>query len=188
MVRVLMALWVLLAAVGALSVTSTALFTDAETTTGNSFEGSTVIIDAGSTATAFNVPTMQPGQEAVLEITAANAGSAEFRYAITATTTEDVLASELVLTIRAQVTDCTVANWDGTGTQLYTGKLGDTTTAGGLRLVGDPGTGADTGDRVLGAGATEALCFHVTLPVSALTQNVGTTATFHFEAEQTANN
>lgn len=188
LVRVLAGLWLVLLAVGLLSLTSTALLTNAETVSGNTFDATTVIIDADSAATAFNLPTMRPGDEAVLEVTAANGGAAAFRYAITSTTTEDVLASELVLTVRDQVTNCTEADWDSTGNQLYTGKLGDTTTSGGLRLVGDPATGADSGDRVLAASTTEDLCFHVALPVSALTQNVGTTATFNFEAEQTANN
>ncbi len=175
-------------AVGLLSLTSTALLTDSESTTANTFSATTVIIDAGPAVTAFNLPTMRPGDEAVLEITTANTGAGAFRYAITSVTTEDVLASELILTIRELVTSCTVADWDGSGAQLYTGKLGDTTTSGGLLLVGDPASGADAGDRVLAPSATEDLCFHVELPVAALAQNTGTTATFNFSAEQTANN
>lgn len=188
LVRVLVGAWVLLLAVGMLSLTSTALLTDPESTTANTFSATTVIIDANPVTTAFNLPTMRPGDEAVLEITAANAGAAGFRYAITSTTTEDVLASEMILTVRESVTSCTIGDWDGSGAQLYTGKLGDTTTPGGLVLVGDPTTGADVGDRVLAPSATEDLCFHVELPVSALAQNTGTTASFSFEAEQTENN
>lgn len=186
--RVLAGAWVLLLAIGTLSLTSAALLTDSESTTANTFSATTVIIDANPAATAFNVPTMRPGDEAVLEITTVNVGAAAFRYAITSITSEDVLASELVLTIRESVTSCTVGDWDASGAQLYTGKLGDTTTSGGLILVGDPSSGADTGDRVLAPAATEDLCFHVELPVSALAQNTGTTAAFHFNAEQTDNN
>lgn len=188
LVRGLVGAWVVLLAVGMLSLTSTALLTDAESVSGNTFSAATVIIDANPAATAFNLPAMRPGDEAVLEITAANTGTATFRYAVTSVTTEDVLAAELILTVRQLVTDCTESAWDGSGSQLYTGKLGDTTTPGGLALVGDPATGADAGDRVLAASATEALCFHVELPVSARTQNTGTTATFTFIAEQTTNN
>jgi hypothetical protein len=55
---------------------------------------------------------------------------------------------------------------------------------------GDPGVGSDPGDRALGGGTSETLCFRVTLPVDTdvLYQSASTTASFTFPAEQTANN
>jgi hypothetical protein len=65
--------------------------------------------------------------------------------------------------------------------------LGSTT---GLNLVGSPVSGADTGDRVLAAGASETLCLKVMLPFATdnTYQGATTTATFNFVAEQTKNN
>ena len=80
------------------------------------------------------------------------------------------------------VTPCD--NFDGT--QLYTGDLDST--AG--KLFGDNTQGAQVGDRSLAVGASEILCFRVSLALSAPNsiQNAATTATFTFDAEQTANN
>ena len=75
---------------------------------------------------------------------------------------------------------------DFDGTQLYTGDMDST--AG--QLVGDSTSGADTGDRVLAASASETLCFRAELPLSTGNsfQGATTTATFNFVSEQTANN
>ena len=55
---------------------------------------------------------------------------------------------------------------------------------------GDPQIGANPGDRGLGGGTSETLCFRVTLPVDTdvLYQSASTTARFTFSAEQIANN
>ena len=68
-----------------------------------------------------------------------------------------------------------------------TGDLGSTT---GVNVIGNPAQGAQTGDRTLNAGASETLCFNVSLPLSTgnAYQALSTTATFAFDAEQTANN
>jgi hypothetical protein len=60
----------------------------------------------------------------------------------------------------------------------------------GTSIIGDPTQGAQAGDRVLAAAADEVLCFHVLLPDTATDDVAGltTTATFTFDAEQTANN
>ena len=106
---------------------------------------------------------------------------------MTSTTTEDTLAGELVLTVKSGVSVCNDANWQADGAVLYTGILGTTAT---VNLLGNPATGADAGDRVLASTANENLCFNVTLPPAApnSAQGLSTTATFTFDAEQTANN
>jgi hypothetical protein len=55
---------------------------------------------------------------------------------------------------------------------------------------GNPAQGAQAGDRVLAGGASELLCFQVSLPLSTNNTFQGATslATFTFDAEQTLNN
>lgn len=55
---------------------------------------------------------------------------------------------------------------------------------------GSVATGANPGDRSLAAGASEVLCFRVSLPITTPNTLQGATsdATFTFSAEQTANN
>jgi hypothetical protein len=104
------------------------------------------------------------------------------------TTTEDVLAAELDLTIKTGVTTCSNADFDTDGTVIYgPAALGS---VAGVNVIGDPTQGAQAGDRVLAAAASEVLCFNVLLPASAGDAIAGltTTATFTFSAEQTANN
>lgn len=176
------------AVVGLLSVVAGALFNTSEYVTNNVFTLSTIVLDAEPVTAAFSVPSMRPGEEAVEEFSIANTGTGQLRYAITSVTSEDVLASELIFTVREGVTTCDEVDWDATGTVLYQGKLGDTSTVGGWPILGDAATGADSGDRVLVPSASETLCFHVLLPPAATVQQTTTTATFNFLAEQTANN
>ncbi|MGH1488958.1 MAG: TasA family protein [Acidimicrobiales bacterium] len=174
--------------VGVMSVVAGALFSSTDFVSNNTFTMSTIILDATPNSAAFAVPSMGPGEESVVEFNIANTGNAELRYAMTSETTEDVLASELIFTVREGVTTCDQASWDATGVQIYQGKLGDTVTIGGWPTFGDAATGGDAGDRALAPSTSEALCFHVMLPASSTVQNTSTNATFHFLAEQTANN
>jgi hypothetical protein len=117
-----------------------------------------------------------------------NAGTLQLRYAVTSTTTENALAAQLDLTVKTGVTTCTNGGFATDGTVVYgPGDLGSTT---GVNLIGDPGTGAQAGDRTLNAGANEVLCFRVSLPLATGNsfQGLTTTATVAFVAEQTANN
>jgi spore coat-associated protein N len=181
-----------LIAVGLLSATSglggLAVFTDQEANDANAFTTGTVDIST-SPATAFiTYDDMAPGDEVTEPLTVSNDGSLELRYAVTSTTTEDTLAAQLDLTIKEDVTTCTNAGFDTDGTVVYgPGDLGSTT---GVNAIGDSTQGADTGDLVLAASANEVLCFNVQLPLSTgdTYQDVTTTATFTFDAEQTTNN
>ena len=98
-----------------------------------------------------------------------------------------MLASTLVFTVKSGVTTCDDANWSADGTVLYTGVFGST---GGTAVFGDAAQGAQAGDRVLAAGASETLCLNVTLPLAADNSSAGlnSTAIFTLDAEQTANN
>ena len=185
--RILASVAILAVAGSIFAFGSLALFSDQETVTGNAFSTGTVDLVATPATAVVTASDMAPGDQVTAELDVANSGTLEFRYSAGSTTTEDTLASELVLTVKSGVTTCDDANWTVDGTVIYSGALGST---GGTPIIGDPTQGAQTGDRVLAAGANEALCFNVTLPLSATNaaQGLSTTATFTFDAEQTANN
>lgn len=185
-IKILLSVAVLLVGVATIAVTSLALFTDTATVGANSFTTGTVDINAAPATAVLTMPAMVPGDQVTNPLTVSNDGSLELRYAIESTTSEDVLASELVMTIKSGVTTCDDANWAADGSTLYSGRLGSTTTDA---IVGSATPGDDAGDRVLASTGNEVLCFNVTLPIAATAgQGTTTVATLDFEAEQTANN
>ncbi len=185
--RILASVAILAVAGSIFAFGSLALFSDQETVTGNAFSTGTIDLVATPATAVVTASDMAPGDQVTAELDVANSGTLEFRYSASSTTTEDTLAAELVLTVKEGVTTCDDANWSADGTVLYSGVLGST---GGTAVLGDPTQGAQAGDRVLAAGANEPLCFNVTLPLSTgnSAQGLSTTATFTFDAEQTANN
>lgn len=184
--RVAATLAVLLLAAAMITIASLALFTDTATVGGNTFTTGTVDISAAPTSALVSVSAMVPGDQDTAPLTVSNGGSLDLRYAVESTTTEDVLAAELVLTIKSGVTTCDDANWAASGTTLYSGRLGS---VAGDGLIGSATAGADAGDRTLAPAASEVLCVNVTLPLASTAgQGVTTTATLDFLAEQTANN
>ena len=185
--KVLATLAVLALAGGVFTIASLALFTDQETVGGNAFSTGTVDLLATPASAVVTMPAMAPGDQVTAPLDVANSGTLELRYAATSTTTEDTLASELVLTINSGVSVCDDANWTADGAVEYSGVLGST---GTTALWGSAVQGAQPGDRVLAAGANEVFCVNVTLPLAATNAAQGqtTTATFVFDAEQTANN
>ncbi|MGH1491029.1 MAG: signal peptidase I [Acidimicrobiales bacterium] len=188
-VRLLAVLGLMLGSVSLMSVTSLALFTDSETITGNQFTIGSVdlTVSQSSALVTYTSPPMNPGDQFTAPLTVSNVGSLDLRYAMSSTTTEDVAAAQLVLTVKTGVTTCDDANWAATGASIYTGVLG---TTGGTAAIGSAAQGAQAGDRPLTASTNEVLCFNVTLPTAATNavQGLTTTATFAFEAEQTVNN
>ena len=185
--KILASIAVLALAGGIFTFASLALFTDQETVAGNSFSTGTIDLVATPASAVVTMPAMAPGDQVTAALDVANSGSLEFRYAVTSTTTEDVLASALVLTIKSGVALCDDANWTVGGTVLWSGVLGST---GTTPVIGSNAQGGDPGDRVLAGGANEDLCFNVTLPLATgnAIQGLTSTATFTFDAEQTANN
>ncbi len=169
---------------------TTALFTDTQSVGSNSFTTGTIDISTSPVSALVTYSGMTPGDTTTQSIVVSNAGTLQLRYAIGSTATNadsKGLKDQLTLTIKTiDVTTPGTPCDDFDGTQLYTGDLDST--AG--KLVGDSATGADLGDRTLAASATETLCFRVTLPSGTgnAFQGATTTATFTFDAEQTANN
>lgn len=181
----------LLAFAGLISTGALALFTDQENVGGNLFTSSKIDITTTPTSAAVTLSDMLPGDSVTDDIVVANgAGGAALRYAISSTATNadtKALKDALVLTIKTvDVTTPSTPCDNFDGTQLYTGDL-DSGVGG--KLVGDNTAGAQSGDRALGVAGTETLCFKVSLPAAATgPMSASTTATFTFDAEQTANN
>ena len=188
---------ILLTLVGAVAVASMAggafslaLFTSTATVPSNTFTTGTVIITTDHPATAIvSFSNMAPGDPVTNPLLVSNTGTLALRYAVSSVATNvdaKGLKDQLVLTIKTGVTTCTNAAYAADGTIVYTGDLDSS--AG--KLIGDSATGADTGDRTLAASGSETLCFHVSLPLATgnAFQGATTTATFTFDAEQTANN
>ena len=159
---------------------SLALFTDSASSTWAFTTGTIDITSSPAVVTA--ITGMMPGDNATSPLTIANAGNATFRYAMTTVAT-NALGNQLTLEVRAEDA--------GGGCALFTGAV---IVAGGTTLngaaIGNPAQGAQAGDRVLAGGASEVLCFRVSLPIGTgnAFQGVSSTATFTFAAEQTANN
>ncbi len=184
--KILLSAAVMLVAVSLVSIASLALFTDTASVGSNSFTTGTIDISASPASAALTMTAMAPGDQVTAPLTVTNAGSLDLRYAIESTTTEDVLAAELDLTVKSGVSACNDGGWASDGTTVYSGPLGSTAVDA---IVGSAASGADTGDRVLAPSANEVLCFNVTLPLASTAgQGVTTEATLDFRAEQTANN
>ena len=186
--KLLLSIAVFAVAASVLALGSNAVFTSTASNDANTFTTGTVVIST-SPATAFiTYSGMAPGDKVTSALTVSNAGTLQLRYAVTSTTTENTLAAQLDLTIKSDVTTCTNGGFDTDGTVLYgPADLGSTT---GIDVIGDPTQGADTDDRTLNASASEVLCFQASLPLATgdSFQGLTSTATFAFQAEQTANN
>lgn len=169
-------------------VTTQSLFTDDVALADNAFTSGSVDISSAPASAVVQFDNMAPGDELVAPLTVRNDGSLELRYALTSVTTEDTFASQLDMTVKRGVTDCSAGGFDADGTGLY--GPDDLGSASGKNVLGDPATGQQAGDRTLGVGAGETLCFRVRLPLSTGNgyQGLSTTATLIFNAEQTANN
>jgi hypothetical protein len=168
-----------------------ARFTHQAAVGSNSFNTGFIDITITPTSALLTLDDMLPRASVTNSLVVTNAaGSAATRYAISSSATNadgKALKDQLVLTIKTidVTTPGTPCN-DFDGTQLYTGDLDST--AG--KLVGDSTAGTHSGDRVLNASANETLCFRASLPIGTgdASEGAASTATFTFQAEQTANN
>ena len=183
-----------IAAIGLLAslsgIVSLAVFTDADSVGSNTFTTGTIDLSSVPTTALVTFTAMAPGDSVQPNagiVVTNDSTTLELRYAITSTTTEDVLAAALDLTIKTIDVEPTVACDAFDGTVLYT--TGDLGSIAGINVVGNPAQGVQGGERVLAAGASETLCFRVELPLSATgPEGTTTTATFTFDSEQTKNN
>lgn len=174
-----------------LASVGSALFTSTASVDANTFTTGTLILNTNPTSALVTFSNMAPGDQVTAPITVTNNGTLQLRYAVTsvATNTDNKnLRSQLVLTVKSGVTDCSNSGFGNSGTQLYSGVLGSDSP--GTNIIGNPAQGEQTGDRTLNANSYETLCFNVALPLGTNNnyQGATTTATFTFYAEQTANN
>jgi hypothetical protein len=158
---------------------SLAQFTDSAQSTW-AFSTGTIDISTSPTVLAA-VTAMMPGDTETQALTVTNAGSGDLRYAMSTAAT-GALGDQLQLEIREEDTGGGCAAFSGAGVVAATGLDG--------AAFGSPAQGPDAGDRDLAAGASEVLCFRVSLPLSTgdTFQGANSDATFSFAAEQTANN
>ena len=182
---------VALGTAGLAVVGSGAVFTDTQTIGSNTFTNGTVKLSTNPTTAAVTLLNMAPGDSKVGSIAVSNIGSLAQRYSVVSTadnTDLKGLAAQLQMTVKSGVTTCTAAGFTTDGTIIYgPGAFGST---GGTKVFGDVTQGFQTGDRTLAAGISENLCVLVALPLTTgnAYQSATTTATFTFNAEQTANN
>ncbi|MDP6452882.1 MAG: TasA family protein [SAR202 cluster bacterium] len=165
-----------------------AVFNDTESVGSNSFSTGTVDVSAAPASAVVSLTNMAPGDLVTAPLTVSNAGSLEMRYALTSVTTENTLAAQLDMTIKTGVSTCSTGGFAADGTALY--GPGDMGSASGINMIGDPTTGAQSGDRTLIAASNEVLCIQVSLPLGTGNsfQGLTTAASLNFAAEQTTNN
>ncbi len=157
---------------------SLALFTDSQAATG-SWTSGTITLGSISPSTVFTATDILPGDGGSQTVTVSNSGTGALRYAMSsASTDEDTKGLAAQMTLLVEVGACPSAE-----ATIYTGPLSDA-------LFGSVITGADTGDRLISAGATETLCFTWGFPIASgnAFQDAATSTTFTFDAEQTTNN
>ena len=151
----------------------------------NHFTTGSIDLTASPASSAISYANMMPGDIVTSPLTVSNPSNATnqaFRYSMVSTTTENTLAGQLDLTVK-------VAPSFGTLPAAIYGA-GDLGSTGGTNVVGNPAQGQQAGDRTLAAGASDVLCLQASLPLATgnAFQTLSTTATFGFQAEQTANN
>lgn len=141
----------------------------------------TITLGLDPTSALVSLAAMVPGDSVSATLTVQNTGNGTFRYAMTSSATDPDskhLAQALTLVVERR-TGCSGSVLE----TLYSGSVASA-------AFGNPNPGADAGDRQLGPGTSEVLCFRVTLPTGSDTaySSASTAWTLTMWAEQTANN
>lgn len=198
-----------LAAVGATTLTTSALFTDNDSSSA-SIESGTVDLEVGETPLAFGTQNLLPGASTFAPLQINSSGSLALRYAITysatvadgaeeepvldpAPTVVGDLRDVLVLSVYEGIADgaCNAAGITAAGATPINVQ-DDVWPGTSSPLVGNVAIGFQTGDRALDSGQSELLCFRVDFPSTPENQNEyqdsSVTLNLTFSAEQTAHN
>jgi len=156
---------------------SLAQFTDSKASTG-SWSTGTIVLGV-SPSTVFTASGIFPGASGSQDVTVSNTGTGAMRYSLTTSAT-NADTKNLKSVVLLTVSPGTCAS---PGASLYSGAVASA-------AFGDPTQGVQGGERVLAAAGSETLCFAWSLPLATgnAYQGAATTATFTFDAEQTANN
>ncbi|MBT0994122.1 M73 family metallopeptidase [Cellulomonas sp. DKR-3] len=174
-----------LAALGITSLTTSAFFTDEDTTNDAITTGT---IDIASTELDFGVPVdnMLPGASVVSPITVSNEGSLRYQYALEyngadgAGTGSGNLTDQLRVRVYAlAAAQCTLPNTNVAVTENRLDSVGDAwgLPAADTDLIGEVGVDEATDNRFLSAGASEELCVRVDFSSAAGNEYQDTSAT-----------
>jgi len=180
-----------LAALGITSLTTSALFTDKETTS-DAISTGRVNLEVGQLAFTVPVDNMLPGASVVAPVTVSNGGSLRYQYAISYRADDragdaTALSTALRVSIHATST-CTLAS-----TSTATNRIGQSGPPGTFGLatsdtaiVGTPGVDEATGNRHLNAASSEDLCVRIDFDEAAGNEYQDTSATLEltFDARQ----
>lgn len=197
-----------LAAVGATTLTTSALFTDNDSANA-SIETGTVDLAIGKDVNfAFTPQNLAPGSSTYVPVNVKSNGSLALRYAVyyqasvvpngTPDPTLDPapIKGDLRKTLQLSVFDnipsaqCTEDAFPAGATPLPSANGVSNWPDTFTKLVGDKATGKDDGDRRLLSGGQEWLCFKVYFPIGATNefQDTAVKLDLAFNAEQTVNN
>jgi len=141
--------------------TSQANFAESEEVGVNRLGTATADIEVGAVRALLGARNMAPGDVATGSVDVRNAGSLPLRYAVTAEINQGPLVEWLRWDIWAQPAGCS------TTPPASLLREAVVLTAPVAEILGDPLTGRDPGDRRLGAGQQESLCFAARLPINA---------------------
>lgn len=185
-----------LAGVGATSLTTAAVFTDTDPLTGALSTG-TLVLDAGGAELTMPVGGLAPGGTVVAPLTVSNSGSLELRYALSiSAASTSTSGADLRDQLRLRVLEDATCTVESVVAAPVLGRLPATDGAFGLpaaevAVVGDPATGAQTGDRTLVAvTGAETLCLEVHMSRDAGNdyQDTSVELSLVLDSEQTVNN
>lgn len=178
-----------LAVAGITGLTTSALFTNTDTTGQSGFTSGSIEISPEGTNFSTPAANAAPGDTHYAPLHVENTGTLELRYSIEVSGSEDSsaeLLEHLTYSVRSDVSpaDCAAGNV-ASGTLIGSAVLGSDT-----HWIGDTDPGEDSGDRVLASGTAEDLCVGLELDLDAPNSVQSSTAglAFTFHAEQTANN
>ena len=169
------------------ALTSSDSTSSATLTSGNIALTLTNGVSSGKWTGAFTI--LPGGASQYFRITVTNGGSARLAYSVTATSATNTLASRMTVSIASLATastTCSSANYALGTVVSHSGAVafGSTTTT---KVIGDPTTGIQTGDRTLTAAAEDNLCLRVDFPAGTGLGYAGrgttATTTFTFSAE-----
>ncbi|NNH07206.1 TasA family protein [Cellulomonas fimi] len=200
-----------LAVVGATSLTTSALFSDTDST---STEISTGTVDLAVGAVDFAVPAegLEPGDTVYTPVLVQNNGSLQLRYSVEYRTTDVTspqpsptladpdgapvapAAASLATIVELSVFETATCDATSVATAPLLGSVAGSSGAPLASafdaIVGDAATGQQAGDRPLAASTSETLCVRLHLPVGAGNefQDTGLALALRMQAEQVANN
>jgi hypothetical protein len=160
----------------ALGSRSSATFGASEDLGQNRLGAATLDLTVGTRTVSITAPNMAPGDREVGQIELVNSGDLPLRYTLLSDADTSALLPLLRWDLWIEPGGC---GSEPRGLELVSGA---TLTSGSAAVIGDPTTGTQAGDRVLGAGERELICIAVELPAGAADAVQATTLAHQFVA------